>query len=146
MGKLRKTVSVILLVDDENVLLQLRDDRKEIPYPGCWVTFGGTIEPGESPLAAAIRELDEELGLTVLEEEVFFYKSHVAEDFEESVFWMRLREDPEKLELKEGQGMRVFHYKEALRLKLGFADKEILRQFFEWDRPHEVSCNKDDEE
>ena len=32
--------------------------------PGLWNFFGGHLEPGESPLTAVLRELDEETGLT----------------------------------------------------------------------------------
>jgi 8-oxo-dGTP pyrophosphatase MutT (NUDIX family) len=32
--------------------------------PGCWNFFGGHINPGESPHAAVLRELEEETGLT----------------------------------------------------------------------------------
>ena len=43
------------------VLLQLRDNKSEIPYPNCWGTFGGQIEDGEEPEEALLREIREEL-------------------------------------------------------------------------------------
>lgn len=44
-------------------LLQLRDDKPGILHPGAWGMFGGHIEPGETPEAAVLRELEEEIGL-----------------------------------------------------------------------------------
>jgi 8-oxo-dGTP pyrophosphatase MutT (NUDIX family) len=45
--------------------MQLRDVRPDIWYPGHWGCFGGSSEPGEEPLQALCRELQEELELQV---------------------------------------------------------------------------------
>ncbi len=45
--------------------MQLRDMKPDISSPGCWGFFGGSIDPGESALMAAKRELFEETGLRV---------------------------------------------------------------------------------
>ncbi len=34
-------------------------------YPDCWAVPGGHLDPGETPEAAAIREMREELGIEV---------------------------------------------------------------------------------
>ncbi|WP_305798235.1 NUDIX domain-containing protein [Micromonospora sp. D93] len=58
-------VALVLLVDPSGaVLLQHRDEDAAVS-PGQWSLPGGHIEPGESPEAAARRELLEETGLTV---------------------------------------------------------------------------------
>lgn len=44
------------------MLLQLRDFKPGIDFPGHWGLFGGSIEDGEEPLKAARRELAEEIG------------------------------------------------------------------------------------
>lgn len=52
------------LVDGEGrVLLQRRPEGKQMA--GLWEFPGGKIEPGESPEAALVRELAEELDITV---------------------------------------------------------------------------------
>lgn len=58
----QKEVVVILPYVNNKVLLQLRDMKEGIAFPGCWGFFGGSIDDGETPEDAAIRELFEEIG------------------------------------------------------------------------------------
>lgn len=55
-------VSAVALIDgDGRVLLAQRPEGKSLA--GLWEFPGGKVEPGESPEAALIRELKEELGI-----------------------------------------------------------------------------------
>jgi 8-oxo-dGTP diphosphatase len=57
-------VAAVALVDpDGRVLLAQRPEGK--PLAGLWEFPGGKVHPGETPEAALIRELDEELGIDV---------------------------------------------------------------------------------
>lgn len=60
-----------ILVSDQ-ILTILRDDIPTIPWPGQWDLPGGRREGDESPKACAIRETEEELGLTLAEEDLVF--------------------------------------------------------------------------
>jgi len=56
------TVAAVALIDpDGRVLLTQRPEGKSMA--GLWEFPGGKIEPGETPEAALIRELQEELGI-----------------------------------------------------------------------------------
>jgi len=55
-------VVVIIPYTDSKVLLQLRDIKDDIPFPGCWVFLGGSIGAGETPENAVERELFEAIG------------------------------------------------------------------------------------
>jgi len=54
-------VAAIITVEDGRYLMQLRDDIPRIFYPGHWGCFGGAVGPGEEPVQALARELEEEL-------------------------------------------------------------------------------------
>ena len=64
-------VAALIVQPDGDLLLQLRDVKREIFYPGHWGLFGGGVELGEDDQAALKRELMEELGLRVTETEPF---------------------------------------------------------------------------
>ena len=56
-------VAAILLTYDGRYVMQLRDDKPDIWYPGHWGCFGGAVDPGETPEQALARELTEEIEL-----------------------------------------------------------------------------------
>lgn len=65
-------VAIAILHQDNQFLLQLRDDNPAILYPGYWAFCGGHLEPGEDADTAIRRELREEIahvpdGLTLFE-------------------------------------------------------------------------------
>jgi ADP-ribose pyrophosphatase YjhB (NUDIX family) len=58
----------VLLLDPEGRLLLMRGRLAGAPEGACfWFTVGGGVEPGESVLEAADREIIEETGLTDVE-------------------------------------------------------------------------------
>ena len=58
-------VAVALIDPDGRVLIAKRPEGKQLA--GLWEFPGGKVEPGERPEAALIRELHEEIGITVSE-------------------------------------------------------------------------------
>lgn len=56
-------VAVALLDADNRILLTQRPEGK--PMAGLWEFPGGKVHPGETPEAALIRELHEELGIDI---------------------------------------------------------------------------------
>jgi 8-oxo-dGTP pyrophosphatase MutT (NUDIX family) len=54
-------VAALLIHEDSRYIMQLRDSKPGIFYPGHWGCFGGAVEPGEAPVDALRRELREEI-------------------------------------------------------------------------------------
>ena len=81
-GKRLLLVAACALVDtDGRVLLAQRPEGKQLA--GLWEFPGGKVEPGETPEACLIRELDEELGIRVTQACLapFVFASHEYEAF-----------------------------------------------------------------
>lgn len=55
----------IALLCGDNVLTYQRDDKADIPWPGCWDLPGGGREGDETPLQCVQRETWEEFGLRI---------------------------------------------------------------------------------
>ncbi|MDT0215509.1 NUDIX domain-containing protein [Rothia sp. ARF10] len=67
----RRRAMRVLLVDEADRILLFRDsDPGLTPVPVFWITPGGGVDPGESDLQAAVREVAEETGLAIREDEL----------------------------------------------------------------------------
>ncbi|WP_230530095.1 (deoxy)nucleoside triphosphate pyrophosphohydrolase [Microvirga roseola] len=79
--KLTLVVAVALVDPDNRILLAQRPEGKQLA--GLWEFPGGKAEPGERPEETLIRELREELGITVKEPCLapLTFASHAYESF-----------------------------------------------------------------
>ena len=81
MSKLVLVAACALVDADGRVLLAQRPQGK--PMAGLWEFPGGKVEPGERPETTLIRELHEEIGITVAEPCLapLTFASHAYETF-----------------------------------------------------------------
>ena len=79
--KLLLVVAVALIDADDRVLIAQRPKGKQLA--GLWEFPGGKVERGERPEATLIRELHEEIGITVQEACLapLTFASHAYDDF-----------------------------------------------------------------
>ena len=134
----KETVIIFLHNNFDSYLLQLRDFKSSIIYPGNWGAFGGGIEEGESPSSALGRELIEEIGYTP---EAFNYFREISKDEDKlkiHVFYSKLNVSLTELCLMEGVDMGLFTREEILsknlysnKLERNFPMVPLLSELFD---------------
>ena len=114
----KKVVLVFFHKNFDSYLLQLRDFKSSIIFPGHWGAFGGAIEEGESPRDALDRELKEEIGYSP--EDLKFFgevnKDHLKLNIH--MFYSNMGVSLSKLRLMEGTDMGLFTIEEILSKNL----------------------------
>jgi len=73
-------VAGLIIGDDQRILITQR--RADQALPLLWEFPGGKVEPGEAPVAALVRELREELGVTVAVGRVWDVLFHAYPEFD----------------------------------------------------------------
>ena len=74
-GYFRVSVHVWIIDKKGNLLLQQRVSSSH-KFPNMWANTGGAVEAGETPIAAAIREIKEELGLSISKYELKYIATY----------------------------------------------------------------------
>ena len=124
----RKGSSIIFINDTGQILLFLRDNIPDLPYPNMWDVPGGHVEANESPEKCIIREMKEEMDLDIDEFDLF--STIEFDDRIEYTFWAKADFDIDKIELMEGQQLKWFTRDDAKQTPLAYGFNEIIEQFF----------------
>ena len=91
----------VMFRDDGAVLIGQR--LRDKPYAGWWEFPGGKFEAGEDAAAALARELDEELGIEVLESRPWVVREHVYEHAHVRLHFRRIVRWRGEVTSREGQ-------------------------------------------
>lgn len=114
------------------MLLYLRDNKPGIPFPNCWDLIGGHIEEGETPEEALIREVKEELGIT-LDEFRFFrrYECHTGDAYPnvKFIFAGRINIPIEDITLFEGERPQYFKRSEIPNVNFANILREVVMDY-----------------
>jgi 8-oxo-dGTP diphosphatase len=141
-----KRIAQILLFDrNQKLLVYLRDDKPDLPFPNHWDFFGGHIEAGESPEQALVREVKEELGIDLWHWDFFrCYECLEGDAYPNRKFIYHGAIDlaPQDLTLNEGQRLTGIEPGERFRLKFANILGAVLEDFIVaglWPRPVDKS-------
>lgn len=132
MTKLVLVVAVALVDVDGRVLMAQRPEGKAMA--GLWEFPGGKIEPGESPEAALIRELSEELGIDTTESCLapLTFASHIYESFSLLMPLFVCRKWSGTPIGREGQAIKWCKVNELRDLPMPEADYPLIPHLREW--------------
>jgi len=126
-------VSAVALIDrDGRVLLAQRPEGKSMA--GLWEFPGGKVEGGETPEAALVRELHEELGIETWNSCLapLTFASHTYEDFHLLMPLFACRKWNGIVQPKEGQTLKWVYPKDFSNYPMPPADIPLIPILRDW--------------
>ncbi|AXI44660.1 8-oxo-dGTP diphosphatase MutT [Sulfitobacter sp. SK012] len=126
-------VSAVALIDpDGRVLLAQRPEGKSMA--GLWEFPGGKVEPGETPEAALIRELHEELGIDTWSSCLapLTFASHSYDDFHLLMPLFACRKWDGTPQPKEGQTLKWVRPNQMRDYPMPAADIPLISVLRDW--------------
>jgi 8-oxo-dGTP diphosphatase len=129
--------SILIISSNASLLMQHRDNNPLINNPGKITLFGGSLEAGEAPIQAAVRELYEETGLVARPDELepfgVYQKTQEVHGEDAMVHVFVLRDvDELRVRVYEGQGLYTVHPGDDLSIvNFSFVARQVVGDYFE---------------
>ena len=126
-------VAAVALIDrDGRVLIAQRPEGKAMA--GLWEFPGGKVEPGETPEAALIRELQEELGIDTWASCLapLTFASHSYDDFHLLMPLFACRKWEGSVQSHEHQALKWVHAHDLKRYPMPDADLPLIPVLRDW--------------
>ena len=129
---MKQIAAIIFENDNRELLLYLRDNKPDIPFPDHWDLIGGHMEEGETPEQALVREVKEELDIDL--KEYSFYKKYecLTGDAYENIKFIytgRINIPIEEITLLEGVRPQYFKRSEIPSVKFANILKSIVMDY-----------------
>ncbi len=114
----------------QSVLLHKRDGNTTV-NPHKWAFFGGHAEPGETDVQCCLRELKEEIGLSLRPRDLKRLRRYMNTEARQYrvVFYVEKRVELSELVLNEGAGFAWIELAKVEALDLSARSREDLRYF-----------------
>jgi 8-oxo-dGTP diphosphatase len=142
-------ISVLVFIEN-HVGEQLLMLRAKQPNLGVWTPIGGKLEmaTGESPLQCALRETEEEAGMSVREEDMHLFAMIAEKAYQGETHWLmflfRCKVPIASLPPDMVEGRFAFHSREAIKqLAIPETDQAALWPVFDQYRDGFVSLRAD---
>ena len=132
MAGMRQIAQVLLFDRNGRLLIYLRDNKSDIPFPDHWDFFGGHLESEETPDQALVREVEEELGLALSTWE--FFRTYVCTEGDaypnvKYIYWSRIDQAVDELTLREGRMLKSIEPEERSQFQFANILGRILEDF-----------------
>jgi len=137
-----KNASAVIIFNKNKVLLQQRDKKKNIFYPGFWGLFGGAKEHNENYKTTALREIREELTFDFKKNLLnYFFKMQIEFPFKNKIinvnryfFIYEIKNINffyENLKLNEGKNLKFFNLRKYIDIQITPYDKLAIDMFYD---------------
>ena len=132
MAGMRQIAQVLLFDRNGRLLIYLRDNKSDIPFPDHWDFFGGHLESEETPDRALVREVKEELGLALKDWE--YFRAYVCTEGDaypnlKYIYWARIDRAVDELTLREGQMLKSIASEERSQFRFANILGRVLEDF-----------------
>jgi 8-oxo-dGTP diphosphatase len=129
---MKQLAAIILENDKGEILLYLRDNKPDIPFPNYWDLIGGHVEEGETPEEALVREVKEELDIDLTD--YTFYKKYecLTGDAYENIKYIysgKINLPIEEVTLLEGVRPQYFSKSEIPNVRFANILKSIVMDY-----------------
>lgn len=126
-----KLVCVVFLFNHPNkVLLQHRDNNKNINHPNIWGPPGGHCDINEKPFDCAMRELKEETGYTLNNINYHSTSSYTIDNQEPHIimnFWS-IYDNKQEINCFEGQEMKFINIHNLDQIKIFSYNQNLIKK------------------
>ena len=124
----QKGCSILFVNNRNEILLFLRDNKPDIPFPNMWDILGGHVENDETSEECIVREMKEEMNLDLQGFQLFSVVDFP--DRTEYTFWKKKNLDIAQINLIEGQCLKWFTQEEVENTEVAYGFNKIIEDFF----------------
>ena len=121
-------VAKAILLERDNFVLQLRDNKPLIETPDMWSLFGGEIEKNEDPKEAMLREIEEELCIKV-KDICFLWDWEDGKKVHHKIYEADITSLWGRHQLTEGQATDSFNWDQLKTLRIPQFIQEVLARY-----------------